>query len=174
MRKGGAAARMMLIGAAAQQWGVPASECKAAMSKVTHAVSGRSATYGQLADAAAKIEPPKDIPLKDPKTWTIAGKPLKRLDTAEKVNGKIVYGADFTLPGMLSAAIIDCPIFGGKVKSFDAAAIALDAGREEGCSRRRHRRGRDRRYLVAREIRARQAADRLGRGAERKSQQRDD
>ena len=78
VRKGGAAARMMLVQAAATQWGVPASECKAASGMVTHAGSGRSLSYGKLADAAAKVEPPKDIPLKDPKDWTIAGKPVKR------------------------------------------------------------------------------------------------
>jgi isoquinoline 1-oxidoreductase subunit beta len=124
VRKGGAAARMMLIEAAARQWNVPAAECKAQNSVVTHASSGRSLRYGELAAAAAKIEPPRDIVLKDPKDWKIAGKAVKRLDTADKVVGKTVYGIDVKLPGMLSAAITDCPVFGGKLKSFDAAAIA--------------------------------------------------
>jgi isoquinoline 1-oxidoreductase beta subunit len=123
VRKGGAAARMMLVQAAANQWGVPASECTASNSVITHAASKRSATYGKVAEAAARLEQPKDVPLKDPKTWKIAGKPLKRLDTAKKVNGTMIYGSDLKLPGMLNAAIKDCPVFGGKVKSFDAARV---------------------------------------------------
>jgi isoquinoline 1-oxidoreductase beta subunit len=123
VRKGGAAARMMLVQAAATQWGVPASECTAANSVITHKASKRSVTYGKVAEAAAKLEQPKDVPLKDPKTWKIAGKPLKRLDTAAKVNGTMVYGMDVKLPGMLTAAIKECPVFGGKVKSFDAAKV---------------------------------------------------
>jgi isoquinoline 1-oxidoreductase beta subunit len=123
VRKGGAAARMMLIEAAAREWKVPAAECTAANSLITHTPSGRSIRYGQVAAAAAKIEPPKEVKLKDPKDWKIAGKPLKRLDTADKVVGKMVYGIDVKLPGMLSAAILDCPVFGGKLKSFEAAAI---------------------------------------------------
>ncbi|MFL5227737.1 MAG: molybdopterin cofactor-binding domain-containing protein [Microvirga sp.] len=123
VRKGGAAAREMLIQAAANAWGVPASECKAAKSVVTHTPSGRTTTYGKVADAAGKLEPPKDIKLKDPKDWTIAGKPLARLDTAEKLTGKQIYGTDLKLPGMLNASIKDCPVFGGKVKSFDAAKV---------------------------------------------------
>ncbi|MFL5007038.1 MAG: molybdopterin cofactor-binding domain-containing protein [Microvirga sp.] len=123
VRKGGAAAREMLIQAAANAWGVPASECKAAKSVVTHTPSGRTTTYGKVAEAAGKLEPPKDIKLKDPKDWTIAGKPLARLDTAEKLTGKQIYGTDLKLPGMLNASIKDCPVFGGKVKSFDAAKV---------------------------------------------------
>jgi isoquinoline 1-oxidoreductase beta subunit len=123
VRKGGAAARMMLVQAAANQWGVPASECTASNSVITHAASKRSTTYGKVAEAAARLEQPKEVPLKDPKTWKIAGKPLKRLDTATKVNGKMLYGSDLKLPGMLNAAIKDCPVFGGKVKSFDAAKV---------------------------------------------------
>jgi isoquinoline 1-oxidoreductase subunit beta len=123
VRKGGAAAREMLIQAAANAWGVPASECKAAKSVVTHTPSGRTTTFGKVAEAAGKLEPPKDVKLKDPKDWTIAGKPLARLDTAEKLNGKQIYGTDLKLPGMLNASIKDCPVFGGKVKSFDAAKV---------------------------------------------------
>ena len=85
-------------------------------------------TYGKVAEAAAKLEVPKDVPLKDPKDWKIIGKPLKRLDTADKVTGKQVYGADLKLPGMLNAAIKDCPVFGGKVKSFDAAKATAMPG----------------------------------------------
>lgn len=124
VRKGGATARQMLIQAAANEWKVPAGECKAENSKITHTPSGRSTTYGKVADAASKIEPPTDIKLKDPKDWKVAGKGVKRLDTVEKTNGKMIYGADVVLPGMLNAAIKDCPVFGGKVKSFDAAKVA--------------------------------------------------
>ena len=116
VRKGGAAARMMLVQAAADGWGVPVAECSAANGVVTHGASGRSARYGKVAPAAAKLTPPAEITLKDPKNWKIAGKPVKRLDTAHKVDGAQVYGMDLKLPGMLNAAIKDCPVFGGKVK----------------------------------------------------------
>src|SRR5690242_14701623 len=92
VRKGGAAARMMLIQAAADQWKVPAAECAVDKGVITHKASGRSITYGKVADAAAKLDSPKDPPLKDPKDWKIAGKGLKRLDTPDKVVGKTVYG----------------------------------------------------------------------------------
>ena len=85
--------------------------------------SGRTTTYGKVAEAAAKLEVPKDIKLKDPKDWKIAGKPLLRLDTADKVVGKMEYGIDVKLPGMLNATIKACPVFGGKVKSYDAAKV---------------------------------------------------
>src|SRR4051794_6555070 len=124
VRKGGAVARMMLIQAAANNWNVPASECTAASSVITHTPSGKSTTYGKVAEAAAKLDPPGDVKLKDPKDWKIAGKPLKRLDTPDKVTGAMIYGIDVKLPGMLNAAIKDCPVFGGKLKSFDEAKIA--------------------------------------------------
>ena len=123
VRKGGAAARTMLIQAAASEWNVPASECVAENSVITHTPSGRTTTYGKVAAAAAKLEAPADIPLKDPKDWKIAGKPMKRLDTAEKLNGKLVYAIDLQLPDMLNAAVIDCPHFGGTLKSYDEAAV---------------------------------------------------
>ena len=123
VRKGGAAARQMLIQAAANGWKVPSSECSAAGSVITHKTSGRMTTFGKVADAAGKLEAPKEVQLKDPKDWKIAGKPVKRLDTLEKLTGKLVYGIDITLPGMLNAAIRDCPVFGGKVKSFDAEKV---------------------------------------------------
>ena len=123
VRKGGAAARQMLIQAAANGWNVPSSECSAAGSVITHKTSGRMTTFGKVADAAGKLEAPKEVQLKDPKDWKIAGKPVKRLDTLEKLTGKLVYGIDITLPGMLNAAIRDCPVFGGKVKSFDAEKV---------------------------------------------------
>jgi len=124
VREGGAAARDMLIRAAAAGWGVEPAECTAVNSVITHKPSGRTTTYGTVAAAAAKLDPPKDIKLKDPKDWKIAGKPLKRLDTADKVNGKQVYAIDLKFPGMLTATIRDCPVPGGKVKSFDAAKVS--------------------------------------------------
>ncbi len=124
VRKGGAAARIMLVQAAANSWNVPAAECRAEKSVITHTPSGRTTTFGKVADAAAKLTPPADIPLKDPKDWKIAGQPLKRLDTADKTTGKMMYGIDVRLPGMLNAAIRECPVFGGKVKSFDAAKVS--------------------------------------------------
>jgi len=128
VRKGGAIAKMMLVQAAADEWKVPASECIAADSVITHKGSGRTTTYGKVAAAAAKLTPPTEVTLKDPKTWKIAGKPVKRLDTVDKTTGKQVFGMDLKLPGMLNAAIKDCPVFGGKVKSFDAAKIASRPG----------------------------------------------
>lgn len=123
VRKGGAIARTMLVQAAADQWKVPVSELRAANSVVTHVPSGRTLRYGQLSVAASKLQPPADVALKDPKDWKIVGKRLARLDTVDKVTGKQVYGADFRMPGMLNAAIKDCPVFGGKVRSFNAAAV---------------------------------------------------
>src|SRR5512134_1967505 len=128
VRKGGAAARMMLVQAAADGWKVPVSECSAASSVITHRPSGRTTTYGKVAEAAAKLTPPANVPLKDPKDWKLIGKPVKRLDTMDKLTGAQVYGMDLKMPGMLNAAIKDCPVFGGKVKSFDAAAIASRPG----------------------------------------------
>jgi isoquinoline 1-oxidoreductase beta subunit len=123
VRKGGAAARIMLVQAAANAWNVPAPECTVANSVITHRPSGRTTTYGKVAEAAAKLTPPADVPLKDPKEWKLIGKSVKRLDTLGKVTGTQVYGADLKLPGMLNAAIKDCPVFGGKVKSFTADKV---------------------------------------------------
>src|SRR6202035_3883752 len=91
VRKGGAMARMMLVQAAANAWNVPVAECSAANSVITHKASNRTVTYGKVAEAAGKLDQPKDVPLKDPKDWKIAGKPLKRLDTADKIVGKMIY-----------------------------------------------------------------------------------
>ena len=124
VRQGGAAARTMLVRAAADAWGVPPSECRAMTGTVVHEPSGRRVRYGQVAGAASKLAVPADVPLKDPRTWTIAGKPLPRLDTAAKLDGSQVYGADLKLPGMLNAAISACPVFGGRVVRFDAAKVA--------------------------------------------------
>ena len=131
VRRGGAAARMMLLQAAADEWKVPVAELTVANGVITHAASNRTTTYGKVAAAAAKLAAPdpKTIKLKDPKDWKIAGKPMKRLDTADKLNGSKVYAIDVKLPGMLNAAIKDCPVFGGKLVSFDEAKIAKHAGR---------------------------------------------
>src|SRR5947209_18503058 len=128
VRKGGAAARVMLIQAAANEWKVPPSECTVSKGVINNKESNRRTTYGKVAEAAAKLEAPKDVPLKDPKDWTIIGKPLLRLDTADKITGAMKYGADVQLPGMLSAAVKDCPVYGGKVKSFDAGKVASMKG----------------------------------------------
>src|SRR6266852_1248474 len=109
VREGGAAARDMLIRAAAAGWGVEPAECSAANSVITHKPSGRTTTYGKVAAEAAKLAPPAEVKLKDPNDWKIAGKPVKRLDTADKVNGKQIYGIDLKFPGMLTATICDCP-----------------------------------------------------------------
>ena len=123
VRKGGATAREMLKQAAANEWGVPVSELTVDQGVIAHKASNRTTTYGKVAEAAARLEPPKDVTLKDPKDWKIAGKPLKRLDTFDKVTGAQKYSIDFTLPGMLCAAIKESPVFGGKLKSFDASKV---------------------------------------------------
>lgn len=123
VRKGGAVARQMLIEAAAENWQVPMQECSAAASVITHKPSGRTTTYGKVAAAAAKLIPPQDVVLKDPKDWKLIGKPVKRLDTVDKTTGKQVFGFDLQLPGMLNAAIKACPVFGGTLKSFDDTKI---------------------------------------------------
>ena len=123
VREGGAAARTMLIQAAADQWGVAEAECTASKSVITHGPSGKTTTFGKVAGAASKLPIPEQVLLKDPSEWTIAGEPLKRLDTADKLTGKLVYGADITLPGMLLASIKDCPVLDGKLVSYDESAI---------------------------------------------------
>ena len=128
VRRAGATARIMLVQAAADEWKVSASECIAANSVITHKPSGRTTTFGKVAEAAARIEPPKDVALKDPKDWKIAGKPVKRLDTRPKITGEQVYGIDLKLPGMLCAAIKDCPVVGGKLTDFDASKIQAMTG----------------------------------------------
>ena len=122
VRKGGAAARIMLIQAAANQWNVPASECVAKDSVITHTPSGKKTTFGKVSVAASQLEVPKDAPLKDPKEWTLIGKPVNRIDgVSDKVTGRQVYAIDLKMPGMLVANIKESPVFGGKLKSYDAA-----------------------------------------------------
>jgi isoquinoline 1-oxidoreductase beta subunit len=126
VRKGGALARALLIQAAANQWGVAVVECSTKSGWVLHA--GKKLSYGSLAAEAAKLAAPADIQLKPVKDWTLAGKPIKRLDTKAKLDGSQIYGMDLQLPGMLNAAIKDSPVFGGKVKSFDATEVEKRPG----------------------------------------------
>ena len=112
----------MLIQAAARQWQVDPASCTTANSEVTHKASGRRLSYGALALSASGEVPPKDVPLKDPSNFVLIGKPLKRLDTPDKVNGKVVYGIDAMLPGMKFATLRKCPVFGGKVAKVDDSA----------------------------------------------------
>jgi isoquinoline 1-oxidoreductase subunit beta len=123
LRKAGAAAREMLIAAAAAQWNVPVAECQAANSVITHRQSGRTLRYGEVAGAAAKLSPPAEPKLKDPEDWTLIGTPQKRLDTTDKVTGKPIYGIDVRVPNMLYAAIMQCPVFGGAPKSYDESKV---------------------------------------------------
>lgn len=128
VRKGGAVGRAMLIEAAAQRWGVPDGECSTAMSVVTHKPTGRRLRYGEIAAEAAKLAPPTDVKVKTPAEWTLIGRGVKRLDTVDKLSGKTVFAIDVQLPNMLSAAIAQCPVFGGKLQSFDASKISAMKG----------------------------------------------
>ncbi|MFZ0838730.1 MAG: molybdopterin cofactor-binding domain-containing protein, partial [Xanthobacteraceae bacterium] len=130
VRRGGAAARMMLLQAAANEWKVPVSDLKVTDGIITHTPSNRTTSYGNVAGAAAKLPPPdpRSIVLKNPKDWKIAGQAVKRLDTADKLNGSKVFAIDVRLPGMLCAAIKDCPVFGGKVTSYDESKILSRPG----------------------------------------------
>ena len=119
-RQMGAMARVMLISAAAQEWRVDAQSCRAQMGYVVHLASGRRASFGSLAEAASKLEPPKDVTLKDPKDFTIIGKSTRRLDTPSKTNGTAQFGLDVYIPGMVTAVVARSPVFGGKVSSFNA------------------------------------------------------
>ncbi|KAF0165554.1 MAG: isoquinoline 1-oxidoreductase beta subunit [Rhodocyclaceae bacterium] len=122
VRKAGAAARVMLVNAAAARWKVPASECTVERGVITHGPSRRTLRYGEVAAEAARLQPPQDVALRDPKDWKIAGKPVHRFDIPDKVMGKPVFGVDVVLPGMLHASIAQCPVFGGTLKSLDAGA----------------------------------------------------
>lgn len=122
LRKVGASAREMLITAAAQQWNVPVTECYAADAKVFHKPSGKNLAYGDLAEAAAKIEVPKQPELKDPKDFKILGKSSPRPDVPLKSNGKAMFGIDVSVPGMVYASVERCPVFGSKLVSYDDSA----------------------------------------------------
>lgn len=128
VREGGALARTLLIEAAADAWDVPTEECSASESKITHRPTGRTTRYGAVAAAAAQSVPPLEVELKDPRDWKIAGKPVKRLDTLEKLTGKQVYAADLRLPGMLNATVRACPVFGGRLVSYDASKVVTMPG----------------------------------------------
>jgi isoquinoline 1-oxidoreductase beta subunit len=125
-RQVGASTRQLLVSAAARRWGVPESECRVEKGFVIH--GDKRLSYGSLADEAARLPEPKTVSLKDPKDWTVIGKPTRRLDTPEKITGKATFGLDVQLPGMLTALVAHAPTFGGKVKSFDAAAAKAVPG----------------------------------------------
>ncbi len=122
LRQAGAAARAMLVQAAAAQWQVEPGSCSTANGQVSHAASGRTLSYGALAEVASRQTPVKDPKLKDPKDFVLIGKPLKRLDTPDKTNGKAIYGIDVMLPGMKFATLAACPVFGGKIGKVDDSA----------------------------------------------------
>ncbi len=128
LRQAGAIAREMLIAAAAARWTVPAAECVAHMSAITHKPSGRKLTFGAVAADASKLKPPAHVALKDPSQWTLAGTPRRRLDVLDKVTAQPVYAIDVRLPGMLYAALAHCPVLGGSPKSVDESAIAAMKG----------------------------------------------
>jgi isoquinoline 1-oxidoreductase subunit beta len=128
LRRAGATARVMLIAAAAAQWRVPPEQCVAANGVIRHPPSGRTVSYGAIAPAAAAIEPPAEIELKPTSEWKLAGTPQKRLDVLDKITAKPVYAIDVRLPGMLYAAIVQCPIFGGALQSVDETSIAAMPG----------------------------------------------
>jgi isoquinoline 1-oxidoreductase beta subunit len=124
LRRAGATAREMLIAAAAAQWGVPAGECVASNSTIAHRASGRSVTFGRIAAAAADIAPPAQVALKEPKDWKLIGSRQGRLDVPDKITGKPIYAIDVHLPNMLYAAIVQCPVFKGTLKSVDETKLA--------------------------------------------------
>ena len=157
LRQAGATARDMLITAAAARWSVPAAQCTAHNSTITHAPSGRTVTFGAVAEDAASVEPSTDIRLKAPGDWKLAGTPQKRLDVRDKVTGQPVYAIDVRLPDMLYAAIVHCPVFKGTPKSIDESSIAGMKGVRR-IVRMDGRGGGDRRFLVARQTRRRGAA----------------
>ncbi|MEM7170343.1 MAG: molybdopterin cofactor-binding domain-containing protein [Pseudomonadota bacterium] len=128
VREGGAAARIMLVEAAAERWGVSPTECSVEKGMITHDGTGRTLSYGQVATDAGQRTPPTDIPLKDPKDWKVIGQPVKRIDTKAKLDGSQVYGVDVMLDGMLNASIKGCPVWGGKLISFDAAEAEMMPG----------------------------------------------
>jgi isoquinoline 1-oxidoreductase beta subunit len=131
LRRAGATARMLLVGAAAQRWGVDAEQCSARDGVVTHGPSGRALKYTELAGDAAKLPAPKDVKLKDPKDFRLIGKPLKRLDSPEKVDGRALFGIDVKLPGLRFAAVQASPAIGGTLASVDEAKAKAVKGVRE-------------------------------------------
>ncbi len=128
MRRVGAMGRILLIRAAAMRWHVQENECHAEKSEVIHAKSGKRLSYGELATLAARLPLPDDVPLKDPKDFKLIGKPTKRLDTSVKINGTAPFGLDVYLPDMLTVLVARSPVFGGKVKRFDASKASKQPG----------------------------------------------
>jgi isoquinoline 1-oxidoreductase beta subunit len=128
LRMAGAVARELLVTAAARRWNVPVDECRAANSVITHEPSGRTLGFGAVAAAAAQLEAPEVVFLKEPEEWRLLGTPVKRLDVPDKIAGKPVFGADVDMPGMLHAAVRACPVFGGKLKNHEAASIEKRPG----------------------------------------------
>jgi isoquinoline 1-oxidoreductase beta subunit len=131
LRKAGAAARMMLINAAAEIWKVDPASCRAEKGFIIHQGTGQRISYGKLAEKASHMKVPKDVPLKEPKNFKVIGKSMKRLDTPEKTIGKAVFGIDVRIPGMLTAMVAHPPVFGGKVKSFNAKEAKAIPGVKE-------------------------------------------
>jgi isoquinoline 1-oxidoreductase beta subunit len=126
LRVAGATAREMLVAAAAATWGVPTAECRAEKGRVLHGTTGRSVSFGAVADAAAALKPPSDPPLKSPSDYTVIGTRMPRIDTPSKVDGSAAFGLDVSIPGMLTALVARPPAFGGSAKSFDpASALAV-------------------------------------------------
>ena len=170
MQQVGASARERLIAAAATRWNVPASECTAASSVVTHGPSGRTLRFGELAADAAKVKLAKEPEIKTPDKFTFIGKPMPRIDVVHKIDGSAKFGIDAQVPGMVFAAINACPVPGGKLKSVDEFGACRRAGRPpDGAARQCGGGGRDR-QLLAREAGARAAAARMGcrRGRQRR------
>ncbi len=128
LRTAGAVARELLVTAAARRWGVAIDDCRVENSVITHIPSGRTLGFGAVAAEAATLQPPEAVFLKEPDEWQLIGKPVKRLDVPDKIAGKPVFGTDIEVPGMLHAAIHACPVFGGRLKGFDAAAVEKRPG----------------------------------------------
>ena len=119
VRKGGAAARLMLVQAAARRWGVAPESCSVAAGVISHAPSGQRLRFGEVAEAASRLPVPKEVPLKDPSQWKLIGQPVRRLDTRDKLTGAQRYTTDLRFPGMLVATVRACPVFGGTLQSYD-------------------------------------------------------
>src|SRR6266702_2466260 len=128
LRRAGAAARSLLVSAAARTWKVDPSSCRAERGAVIHTPTGRTLTYGALVDTAATLPVPRDVPLKGPKDWKLIGTPAKRLDAPDKVNGTAQFGIDVRLPGMKVATVAACPVFGGRLASVDDTKARAIAG----------------------------------------------
>ncbi|MFC1546924.1 molybdopterin cofactor-binding domain-containing protein [Candidatus Neomarinimicrobiota bacterium] len=128
LRTAGATAREMLIAAAVQTWGLPRGECRAENGTIVHAPTKKVLTFGELVTTAATLPVPEEVSLKDPKDFNLIGKSIKSLDGRAKIDGSTIYGYDFTLPGMLTAAVARCPVFGGKAASYDDSAARTVPG----------------------------------------------